>query len=426
MKQIPEIETTMESVIRFASAGAKGDSVNRPPYDWGDFVKCATEHHVLPLVACALLNSSEIACPDDMKEYMLDSMRNISASNLIRRQRVLGLINDLQKANFRIQVLKGYAIAGYYAYPEVRESVDVDLLINPKQEKDIYSYLEGKGFKVTPRSRTSHQGVCQHSKYGVVEIHAHLYDEIVADVWFRGINENDYQTETPIEIVIDGCRTQTLGYTDQLIFLVLHMIKHFIGSGLTIRMILDVALFFSHHREHIDIERFWDTMEKLRYSTLVQCALKLVVIYGGFDPSSFRGVKDVDRGLVNQLVEDIERGGYMGSNEMKERQDASMEYNRRMLLRDKPYFVYFLYMLRWKLRSAWSHMFPEKMYLIKEYPYLQRWPICLPLVRICKAISYPLSKLHSGILMRQIRTESSTISLASKERIKLFEELKII
>lgn len=426
LERISTRESAMKSVLRFSAAGARGEPVSCPPCNWHEFTQCAIEHNVLPLVACALLNSPDIRCPEALREYILNTMRNMSASNLVRRQRVLGLISELQKAGFRVQVLKGYVIAGYYAYPECRDSVDVDLLIDRKQEKEIYRYLENKGFKVTPRSKTSHQGVCQHSKYGVVEIHAHLYDELVEDVWFRGMNENDYQSETSVDLVIDGCTIQTLGYTDQLIFLTLHMIKHFIGSGLTIRMMLDVALFCARNSNRIDFSRFWSTMETLQYSTLVSCIWTLVVTYGDFEKADFHAVGEVDPTLMERLLQDMECGGYMGARELKERQDASMEYNRRVLMKDNPYVVYLFYMVKWKLRSAWGYMFPEKSYLIKVFPFVEHAPVLIPFVRIYQAIEYPLRKLRSGILGRQIRSGSSSVSNVSRRRIELFKELEII
>ena len=416
----------MQTLVRLVSAGARKEDVSGLSVDWNIILPLAAEQHVIPLVACALLSSPDMDCPEAIREYMFREMRNVSASNLVRRQRILKLIDELQNKGFRIKVLKGYAIAGYYAYPEIRDAADVDLLIDPNQEKRIYRILEQKGFKVTPRSKTSHQGVCQHSKYGVVEIHAHLYDELVEDVWFQGMNEKEYQTDPPIELIIDGCNTQTLGYTDQLIFLVLHMIKHFISSGLTLRMILDVAVFCALNHKHIDFVRFWNTLEKLQYETLIHTVLGLIVTYGAFDKMDFQGMKDFDCALVNQLLQDVQRGGYMGSKEMNERQDASMEYNRRLLLKRKSFPAYIMYMINWKLRSAASHMFPEKARLLMEYPFLQQCPVCTPFVRLYRAVEYPIRKLRTGILARQIRTENSAISLTSKARIELFEALKMI
>lgn len=416
----------MQTLIRLVSAGARKEDVSSLSVDWNTVLPLAVEQHVIPLLACALLSSPDMDCPETIREYLLHEMRNVSASNLVRRQRILKLIDELQNEGFRIKVLKGYAIAGYYAYPEIRDAADVDLLIDPNQEKMIYRILEQKGFKVTPRSKTSHQGVCQHSKYGVVEIHAHLYDELVEDVWFQGMDENEYQAETPINLIIDECNTKTLGYTDQLVFLALHMIKHFISGGLTIRMLLDVALFFDQNSKQIDSARFWNTMDKLQYATLVHTILGLIVTHGGFDRVDFQGMKEFDRSLVDQLLLDIQCGGYMGSKEINERQDASMEYNRRLLLKRKSFPAYIMYMIKWKLRSAASHMFPEKSQLFKEYPLLLRWPVAIPFVRLYQAIEYPLRKLSTGILVHQIRSENSAISPISKARIELFEALKIV
>ena len=116
----------------------------------------------------------------------------------------------------------------------------------------------------------------------------------------------------------------------------------------------------------------------------------------------------------------------MGIKELEDRKDAGMEYNCRLLLKEKTYIQYLAYMIRWKVRSAATHMFPAREYLIKYYPFLKHYPVCIPLMRVYQSVAYPLCKLRSGILSRQIRTGKNSSSHAINERIKLFEDLKII
>ena len=51
------------------------------------------------------------------------------------------------------------------------------------------------------------------------------------------------------------------------------MIKHFILSGLTLQMMLDVALYFKKYAEKIDAYRAWGTISSLHYDKLFNCIL---------------------------------------------------------------------------------------------------------------------------------------------------------
>lgn len=219
-------------LIAVAAAGAQGKEITLEVTDWAIMFRLAHEHSVVPLLACALLHSPNQSCPDDMREHVLNVMRNASSANTIRRQRIFYLLNELEKEGFAVKLLKGYSAARHYAYPECRDSVDTDIWIAPEQEDDVCAYFEQNGFQILERSLTSHHSVCQHKRYGKIEVHAKLYDEIVEDVWFGGMDENDFVQE-PCEMIetSDG-KYVTLGATDQLLFLTLHMIKHFIDGGL--------------------------------------------------------------------------------------------------------------------------------------------------------------------------------------------------
>lgn len=416
----------IKTLFRLAASGARRESIKDISVDWIAVVPLAEKMRVSSLVACALLHSNELDCPEDLRQYFLNTMRLKSATNIVKRQRILNLIDEIQKMGYSLTVLKGYAISAYYAYPECRDSADADLLVEKKQETAIYQFLKEKGFEIIPRSYTSHQGVCRHSKYGIIEIHAYLYDEIVKNVWFRGMTERDIIIEEPVGLSIDGYTIRTLGYTDHLIFLALHLIKHFISSGISIQMILDLALFFEANSSRIDFERFWSIMDTMNYTVLVNSILWIAIQYGGFQKCSFPGIGAKNTETMDLLLDDLTLGGYVGNKFIQEFHDSSMEYSRRILLQRGTYVQYIRYMLGWKLRSALGHMFPGRSQLDEQYPILRKYPVIYPAMVIYQAFMYPVSKIRTGILARQIRSERTALSDNAKKRIKMFEELNMI
>lgn len=419
-------ENTLQMLIRLAAAGARGETLTVQKVDWPSLTPLAAEQGVVPLVALAVLHAPELECPEALRECLMNALRTECSTNLLRRQRVLHLIGELKQTGIEAKILKGYAIAENYACPESRSSVDTDLLIDVQQEKAALRFLEARGFRITPRVATSHHSVCQHKKYGEIEPHVALYDELIRDAWFQSadtaalVQEKSVTIETP-----DGSYT-ALGYTDHLIFITLHMVKHFILGGLTLRMMLDIALLFARNRERIDAARFWSTMERLHYAKLVNCVLWAMILYGGFQAADFPGCVAEAPEQIALMLGDLLQGGYMGVKETDAHYASGMEYNRLVLLKSKSTTGYRLYMLRFKMRSVAIHMFPNRKLLVEMYPRAGRHAAVWPFLFFYQMFAYPIKKVRSGALRRDIRSGSSTLEQETQARLDMFRKLDML
>ena len=415
----------LRKVISLASAGALGKEARIEHADWDAVFGLAQEHFVLPLVGCALLHSPGLDCPERYREYALNVMRNASSGNLIRKQRVMHLLRELGSLGVDTRILKGYAAGRFYAYPECRDAGDADLLMDPCHEKKVNAFLKDKGFQLIERSPTGHHVVAAHPKYGKIEMHVSLYNGIVEDIWFRDA-QNLRLMEEPVIVNEPEGKYETLGDTDHLIFIVLHMVKHFIGSGLTIRMLLDAALYFEKNRETIDKQRFWGIVEKLNYTGIVNAIFSLLIRCGGFSANSFPGMQEQSEEITDALVRDMLLGGYMGGKETHDRHTASMIYNRRQALKHKSKGQYLAYMVLWKIKSAVVNMFPSRQLLERAYPVVKKYPVLKPFYRVYRFFEYPVQKLRSGIVKQEIRLDDSPTTEIVKRRTELFKKLGLI
>ena len=360
-------------VASIAAAGARGETLTVQKVDWSSLMPLVAEQGVVPLVALTVLHAPELECPEALREYLMNALRTECSTNLLRRQRVLHLIGELKQAGIEAKILKGYAIAENYACPESRSSVDTDLLIDVQQEEAALRFLEARGFRITPRAATSHHSVCQHRKYGEIELHVSLYTEFVQEVWFQGMGTAELIREVPITIQTPDGSYTALGYTDHLIFIALHMVKHFILGGLTLRM--------------IDAARFWSTMERLHYAKLVNCVLWAMILYGGFQAADFPGCTAEAPEQIALMLGDLLQGGYMGVKETDARYASGMEYNRLVLLKSK---------------SAAEYRLFYQMF------------------------AYPIKKVRSGALRRDIRSGSGTLERETQARLDMFRELDML
>ena len=412
----------MQILIRLVSAGARKEDISGLSVDWNTVIPLSVEQQVIPLVACALLYSPGLECPDQLREYLLNIMRAESSANMIRRQRIMHLMHEMKAAGIDAKVIKGYAVSGCYAHPECRGSVDTDILVDAQQEGNAIRFFETLGFRVEPRAATSHHAVCQHKKYGMVELHVSLYGELVRDNWFQLLDTRAMEQE-PAFLADDF---YTLGPTDHLIFLTLHMVKHFILEGLTLGMMLDIALYFASHKQQIDDVRYWSILKKLHYDRLTNAILWNMVRFGAFSAADFPGLSEEHPEQMTLILVDLLKGGYMGVNEKTERLESGMEYNHQLIRKQKSALQYCLRMISWKIKSGAKYMFPSTKVLLKLYPITMRVKILLPFCWLWQVFSFPIKKIRAGVLQRDVRSENSIATAVTENRIAMFKKLEML
>lgn len=414
-------------MIVLSASGASGKAIClSDTIDWPQVICYSQEQYVLPLIGCALLHNPDVVCPEELREQLINAVRESSSQNLVRRIRLVQLLAQMEAAGLTVRLIKGYAVADCYRYSECRDSTDIDILICEEQETQVYAFLKEQGFQITPRGKADHHAVGLHPKLGKVEVHVHLYNELVRDVWFQNISKEELLTESTVAISRNGESYQTLGYTDHLVFLTLHMVKHFIRSGMNVRMMIDVAQFFAVYKSKIDVERYWHILQALHYDTMLSCVFSIMIDTGCFTQSDFPMLPKEESSDGNSwILWDMESGGNMGIKERK-RILNTYEYTRQMLLHRKKPWQYFLYMLKHKLRSGWHQIFPPKNELAILYPAVTRVGFLYPVFRIHRMFAYPLEKIRSGVLKEQIRTDASQLPQEAQRRMEMFKALNML
>lgn len=416
------------ALLQLISAAAQGEAVSHLPnnLNWMKINQLANEHAVQPLLGYALRLSSELHCPDKLRQQLIDQMRQFAFSNNVWRESILRLIQKISNASIPALLIKGYAIANCYAEPDCRVSSDADILISPRDEARACKFMKQQGFTVEPRWKNGHHAVCHHPAWGYVELHVILYDEIVEDVWFGKMDGSEYVREPHRLVETQDGSYYTLGCTDHFIFLILHMIKHFILSGLTLQMMLDVVLYFKKYADQLDIGRVWDTVNSLHYGKLFNCILWAMIQHGGFDAADFPGICAEPPEQVQVILDDLEKGGWMGYADKAAREEGWKEYNRQLLMKSKSKTQYWLYMLRWNMGLYMKALFPSRATLSARYPCVDKCPVLLPFVWIHRLIFRGTRALRKGALTANIVTDEDHVGTAGQERVHMFQSLNML
>ena len=414
-----------KALMQLVGAAAQGKAVSGLPddMDWQKIERLADEQAVQTLLGYALRLSSVLDCPAELRESLVSQMRQEAFSNHAWKHSTLQLLAEMNAAGIPALLIKGYAVADCYAAPDCRMSGDTDLLIEPKNEKRACAFMKANGFAVERRWTNGHHDVCRHPQLGCVELHVMLYDEIVEDVWFGRMDGREFVSESAIEVATQDGSYRTLGYTDHMIFLMLHLIKHFIMTGMSLRMMLDVALFFSHHAERIDSARFWKTMESLKYGTIAQSILWAMVCYCGIDQTSLPGLCGDCPESVEMILDDLESGGWLGKIDEKAREEGWYEYNRQLLMRNRSKAQYLLFMLHWKIGAYLKALFPSRKTLAIRYPCVQKSVIVIPFAWVHRLIFRGSRAVKEGALTTYIITDEKKIGTSAQERVQMFKNL---
>lgn len=395
--------------------------------DWNRFLTLAKEQVLDSVIFQALKSNPDIPCPPALLHKYMPGAELTIFGSCAKRLWLLDLLNKLEQEGIRAAVVKGFVAAANYAHPECRISSDTDLLIDPADEEKACEFFSRYGFTVTPRWKNGHHAIAEHKENReTVEIHVQLYDELIEDIWFSNVDvaslvQQPYQRVT----IAEGVCT-TLGDTDNLIFMALHTVKHFIISGMSLRMIIDVALFFAKHKQAIDTARFWAVMKALKYDRLISAILHGLIRYCGFREEDFPGIGADASEQSSAILDDLEAGGWLGTNNAAQRAQGWQEYNRQIMMRNKNKFQYFLYMFNWHHGINIHTLFPDRKHLSDRYPCVQKYPFLIPFIWIHRLISRGFALLFRKELPKGMVDDENKISQESKQRVALFQSLDML
>lgn len=411
-----------EYLMHLFTCGARGmtPAPPRQAIDFDRLLQLAHEQSVLHMVGVALINSPDFGFPSDKMKSLFDNTRRMALANYMKRRLITNLLQDFAKAGIHAVLLKGYSIADLYAEPNCRISCDTDIYVDIKDEIRACKLLQEHGCEINPRSPISHHTVCHHIDMGNIELHIFLYDEIVEEIWFENMDGNQFVQESDINYDSSEGTIFTLGRTDNLIFLVLHMIKHFIFSGINLRQIMDIALYIEKYRSCLDWKRFYQIINTLHYRKLISTILGIIEKYFGFSIIE-NNLIDRDNVLINALLEDIETGAKMGSNGNAIRRTSWHWYNYAKYTNKRGRLSYWFYMLRRNSMAIIHDLVLEESKSEKHHPLMIIYFIAC--VKWCFLI---ISKLFRETLINSIFRRKKIViehSISREELLKLMQIL---
>ena len=370
-----------------------------------DLYELAMEHNVLPLVSDAIYKGRE----DKQGKLGVEEQ---AKQTVIRQAEwtadFLLLLKSLEQRGLRPVVVKGIVCRNLYPVPELRPSVDEDLLIC-REEYEAYSEaLRAEGFRAdrSAEAEKAYEVAFTHPESHLcVELHTSLFPKgsqaygACARFFRDAINR-------AVDIELEGHVLRTLAPTDHLLFLICHAYKHFLHGGVGIRQLCDMALMAERWKAEIDWPYIRQACDELNIAVFTAAMFQICEKQLGFGmPEAFCEL-EVDEAA---LLEDVLSGGLYGVTDIDRAHSSTMTLEAVSADRSGR-----------RARGALHAVFLPLSSMRGHYPYLRKYPWLLPAAWIQRVYRYLAHKNRPNPV-----SPARSVQIA-RERIRLLREYGII
>lgn len=270
---------------------------------------------------------------DDIPEEVRDGFIRQTKRTMLQGDRLIfdtvREVRMMEACGIRCAVLKGVAMGSYYPSPVLRRAGDIDIYVPDPSDHDRASQiLADAGFIQEDRSYSLH-----HVGYtGSDGIETELHSMLLEPFDDTGVNELISHFEKNISLirreVRPGISIPMLSERDNAIYLMLHLLSHFLGEGMSLRQMVDLTVLFNGMTDDSDRSYFSDFMINAGLRTFAVSVLGYCVRYLGLEPSHNPMAEwddTYDESLESRIADALAGGdfGHHGAERMAVPADAT-------------------------------------------------------------------------------------------------------
>lgn len=223
------------------------------------------------------------------QELLLQWIGEVMQSYEVRYQTYEKAIVELacfyNSHGYKMMVLKGYACSLDWPKPEHRPCGDIDIWLFGKQKEADADVVKEKGI-IIDKSHHHHTvfnwgDYTVENHYDFINVH-HLKGNVELEKIFKDLGQDDSR-----HVVLKGEKVYLSSPNLQALFLLKHMIAHFVGGMISLRQLLDWAFFIKNHGKEVDWKWFEDVMNKFGMTAIFNIFNAICIEDLGFDSSIF-------------------------------------------------------------------------------------------------------------------------------------------
>lgn len=301
----------------------------------------------------------------------------------------------LSKNQITFFPMKGFSIAQYYPIPELRTMGDCDILVNKKDMPVVMDIMRELGYQGIDNEKAD-SWECRKNDL-LFEIHTKL------------VQDNEHCTKQQLSFFNNYSYYVNSGIMDWdfcFLFFLMHLRKHFMNSGVGIRLFMDIAVVVKYGPV-LDWKWIEAKLQELELLKFAQVCFYFINRWFNIDiPLKY---DPVDDGFYHAITEKILRNGVFGLDDLSNRGN----YARIVLLKSKG--------VLWgrRVKLIISSAFPAYRYM-KSYPgcgYVDGRPYLIPIAWVHRWIMYP-NRTNKTTIKKTLRH-----SLSDRKKLKEQQEL---
>lgn len=381
-----------EYLIYLCSCGITGKTAEPPVKElsWDRLIQLSREQTVYHFVAAAIKSSPSLPVPAGIRMNLISSLYGTAIENKTRAEAVIKLLNKMRESGIQVLVLKGYSIAALYSLPECRESADTDIYIAPEDEEKALKFLESEGFTVKPRKKETHHSDCTHPTLGLFEVHVSLWEDEIDDLIFGKETDRLILGGKPVEMRTSFGNFYTTGAYESLVYITMHMMKHFISEGITLRMMSDFILMYRSVAKKISCDEYYKLLEKFGFERTIGAILNIGKRYFGFTEDELPSAQPEDEADMDTVLTDTFGSGAKGKGDKKVTYENLRIYCDEKRIKKYGKTRQKIYFLKKYLKSLAILLFPsykemtEQNRALKKHKILYPWYLFVRLLSIGK------------------------------------------
>ncbi len=377
-KSMDKLERDFVELTKRAIYGKCDDDDCFDETDWEGAYKLANKSKLAPVMSDVIKQQSSVS--DEMRKKwgncaLMVYMRQASSFKVLCR-----IIEAIENAGIDYAVFKGPIISDAYPNFLYRSSSDTDILVDSKDNHQVEEIIKSFGYDfIEGKSKEKVHNFRNLKLKHTIELHTTVFEDYEGtkiDI-LKGAGIEDPANR--IQVTIKGKNIRTINWNEHFIYLMFHMIKHFMLEGAGVKFMTDITLFVNKNKDKLSSEFFWEWMDKCNYTAFCENFFTICIKYFDMDPFLMVGRKAqaTDEVLDCMLTDFI----YVGDkNELR---------NRRWQLVGSisPYFTgEAATTANNKFGRIMSFAFPKAELLGERYSYAKKHKVLLPVAWVHRGV----------------------------------------
>ena len=354
--------------------------------DWEKIINLSVDHLVLPMVYGEVWNMESFhKLSEDMRMKLKCDTKHKVMGQILRTEIFLNLYQQISNHGITPLVFKGLICREMYPKSDERTSGDEDFIVKKEEFARLDQILLASGFQRDniENMEDAHVITYLHEKSGLhLEVHLTLFSKKIGK--FGHLNkEFPHIFERQVIQSIRGIEVHTLDWTQHMLYLLCHGLKHFLSCGFGIRQLIDMIIFAETYGDQIVWEEVIFRTKRQNIYVFWMNLFDIGERYLGFSWEKARLSKPDEKILHSDaLLQDILDGGIYGHRTQSRIHSANITLSAVK-----------------QVGRGWrTSLFPDVEFMCINYPYLKQRKWLLPIAWMSRIVSFVSRTRKKGLM----------------------------